>query len=798
MPTFLQDVRFALRTLFKSPAFTAAVVVTIALGVGATTAMWTVVDRIVLRPLPFANSNRAVMLCETSTKTANFCVASPPNVADWAVAVPALEAVGVARTEGFLAQLNGTPVSVRGAIATAGFFDAIGLKPALGRVLEPADLDRARNRVAVISDKLWRERLNADPAVVGRTISMDGRETRVIGVLFPDAYVPNFDAIDAWKPITAGIDDPDKRAWRGFMTIGRLAPNTTMASLNAQLEVVRGRLAAAFPDSNAGWGIRAVPVRDYIAGPISRTLWLFLGAVGFVMLIACANVASLLLVRATTRAPEFAVRASLGAGRGRLLRQVLTESLVLAAAGGAAGLLIAMYVTRALVELAPTNLPRLDEVSFDGRVALFTLALTTLAAIIFGLAPARQASRTALTSALATPRYTGGGSARARSVLVVAELALALVLLVGAGLLARAFGKMASWEPGFDRAGVTMAFTVTPHATYATGRDAVAALEEVRERVAAVPGVISVGLGSAVPLWGGEETGTVDIAGRPRASADSAPAVNWFDADSHYFGALGRRIVRGRGITDEDAAGAPNIAVVSEAFAARFFPDEDPIGRRVTVQEHSADIVGIVADVRPFQPEQPVVPEIFWPIRQYTRSAAYLVMRLSPGVAGVEEEVHARAAQVNPGITVSKFAPLERVVTTRLVSPRFNMALIGVFALVAIALAAVGVYGVISSTVAGRTRELGVRIALGATPRQLVTSVVRQAMTLAAIGLGIGLVAALLLGRLLISLLHGVPVTDALTLAVTIGTFLLVTAFASVIPARRASRVDPLIALRSE
>lgn len=798
MPTLWQDLRFAVRTFTKSPGLSAAVVITIALGVGATTAMWTVVDRVVLRPLPFADSERAVMLCETSPRTASSCVASPANVADWAEAVPALDAVGVARNEPFVATLGGKQVGVRGGLATSGFFKAIHLSAAMGRVIEPADLDAGRNNVVVISDKLWREQLGANPKVVGTSIIMDGRTTEVVGVLSPNPYIPTYDFVDAWKPITAGIDDSGNRAWRGFMAIGHLAPGATMASLGAELDVARARLERAYPVTNTGWGIRTVPVREYVVGPAGRTLWLFLGAVAFVMLIACANVANLLLVRASTRTPEFAVRASLGASQSRVLRQMLTESLVIAAAGGAAGLLLASFITRTLISLAPRDLPRLGEVSIDGRVALFTIALTTVAAIIFGFAPARQASRTRLAGALGSSRHTGAGT-RARSALVVGELALALVLLVGAGLLARAFGRLSSWEPGFDRAGVTVSFALVPQSTYKTGQDAVATLEHVREEVSSVPGVISVGLGSAGPLFGGgPETGVLSIVGRPRPSVDSAPAVNWFDADAQYFDALGRRIVRGRGIQAADTIGAGDIAVVNETFSAKFFPAGDAIGQRVTVQEHAADIVGVVSDVRPFQPDEAAAPEIFWPIHQYPRFAAYLVMRLSPGVSGIEDAVKARAARINPGIQVTPFVPIDRIVTRTLVSPRFNMTLIGLFALVAVALAAVGVYGVIASTVTSRTRELGLRIALGATPSQLVSGVLRQAIAMAGLGLAAGVVSALLLGQLLTSLLHGVPVTDALTLAVTVGAFLAVTAVASYIPARRASTVDPLTALRSD
>jgi predicted permease len=799
MATLIQDLRFGLRTLVKAPAFFVTIVATIALGIGATTAIFTVVDRVVLRPLQFPDSERTVMLCETSPKVADYCVASPPNVADWARAVPALESAGVARSESFVAEADGHSFGVRGGIATGGFFATIGARPALGRLLEDRDLDRAANQVVVVTDGFWRQHLHGDMAVIGRPITLDGRPFRVVGVLPADAYIPAYDFVEAWKPLTASIDDTDNRNWRGFTAIGRLAPGATVRALDAQLAVARANLAAAYPASNADWGLRTVGVREQIVGSVSAMLWLFLGAVGLVLLVACANVGSLLLVRASTRAPEFALRASLGAGRWRLVRQVLTESLVIAAAGGCVGLLAAMFTTRLLVRLAPTNIPRLDEVAVDGRVALFTLALTTVAAIVFGLVPAQQAARANLSATLKTSRQTDRGGARLRSTLVVVELALALVLLIGAGLLTRAFGRLLAWDPGFDRTGLTVAWMMAPSGTYKTGQDAVAVLERAREQVAAVPGVVSVGLGSAGPLFGGGiETGALAIDGAPPERADRAPVVQWYDADANYFSALGRRIVRGRGLSTTDTDGAPAVAVVNEAFAARFFPGDTPLGRRVTVQNHAADIVGVVSDVRPSRPDRATPPEIFWPIRQYPRWAAYLVMRIAPEVPGVEPLVRARIEAVDRNVQVTRFTPIDRLFTNTLVSPRFNLVLIGAFALTAILLAAVGVYGVVAQTVASRTREIGLRIALGATPSRLVAEVVGRSAKLAIVGMGVGLAVSLASGRLLASLLYGVPYTDAITLVTTVAMFLTVAIAAGYIPARRASRVDPLTALRAE
>jgi putative ABC transport system permease protein len=797
--TLIQDVRFGLRTLIKAPSFSITIVAAIALGIGATTTIFTVVDRIVLRPLPFPGSERTVVMCETSPKVADYCVASPPNVADWAASVPALESAGVARTESFVAETGGHSFGVHGGIATGGFFAALGTRPALGRLLEDRDLDRAANQVALLSHAFWRQRLGADPGVIGHSVTFDGRPVQIVGVLPADAYIPNFESVDVWKPLTAGIDNPNNRNWRGFTAIGRMKAGVTARELDAQLAVVRASLAMTYPDANAGWGLRTEGVREHIAGNVSATLWLFLGAVALVLLIACANVGSLLLVRASMRAPEFAMRASLGAGRWRLVRQVLTESLMIAAAGGGIGLVAAMFTTRMFVRLAPGNIPRLDEIAVDGRVALFTLALATAAAILFGLGPARLAARANLSETLKATRQTDRGGARLRSALVVVELALALVLLVGAGLVTRAFGRLLSWDPGFDRSGLTVSWMLAPAGTYKSGQAAVAVLERAREEVAAVPGVMAVGLGSAGPLFGGSiETGTLAIAGTPRQDADRAPVVQWYDADAHYFTALGRRIVRGRDFTTDDVDGAPAVAVVNEAFVARFFAADTALGRRVTVQDHAADIVGVVSDVRPSRPDRATPPEIFWPIRQYPRWAAYLVMRIAPEVAGVEPAARARVETVDPNVQITPFVAIDRMFSNTLVSPRFNVVLIGAFALSAILLAAVGVYGVIAQTVASRTREIGLRIALGATPRRLVADVVGRGVRLALAGMVVGLAVSLAVGRLLASLLYGVPYTDAITLVTTVTVFLTVAIVAGYVPARRASRVDPLTALRAE
>jgi putative ABC transport system permease protein len=790
------DIRFAVRTLLKTPAFTAAVVTTMALGIGVTVSMFTVLNSIVLRPLPFPESERAVMLCETHVKVGDRCIASPPNVADWAKNVRALESAGVARSGSVIVQTDEGPSTASGGIATAGFFRVLRTVPALGRVFEDADMNRGSNNVAILSEAFWRRVLHGDPAAVGRSLTIDRRAFTIIGVLRADTYIPQYDAVQVWTPLTTSIDNVDNRKWRGFMAIGRMARGATMPQLGAELETVRAQLATAYSDANAEWGVRAVSLRDQMVGSTKTTLWMFLGATAFVLLIACANVAGLLLVRATRRASEFAVRASLGAGRARLVRQLLTESVVFSLAGGLLGLLLASWTTRGFVLVAPPSIPRLDEVSIDARVAAFAVLLSIATAVVFGLAPARQASNVDVNTALKGGRYGSAHETRLRSTLVVGEIALALVLFVSAGLLMRTFTRMMDWNPGFEREGLVMSWLLAPPGKYRTA-SAVDALERARDAVASAPGIRSAGLASAPPLVNGDGSDALSIEGGPPIDAAAAP-VDWFDISPGYFETLGLPTVRGRAFTDADAAGAPNVAVINQTLARRFFGAADPIGRRVTVMTHTSEIVGVVADKQSYRADQPTPPEIYWPIRQYPRLAAFLVMRVSPGTTGVEKLLRARVASVDPEVQPGIVQSLDERFAERLVTPRFNMLLFGTFAVVATALAAVGVFGVIAYSIASRTREIGVRIALGATPQRLVADVVRRGMLLTGAGMAIGLAGALAAGRVLATMLYGLPPTDWSTLALTLAGFAAIAFAASYLPARRAARVDPLAALRQE
>lgn len=794
-PVMPADIRFAIRTLLKTPGFLLTVVTTMALGIGTTTSMFTVVNGIVLRPLPFPESERVVLVCETNPRVREWCVASPPNVADWAGESRLLESAGVARGESFIARNDEGSSGIQGGIATPGFFRVLRITPMLGRLFEDADLNRGSNGVVLISHAFWRRALQGDGAVIGRTLSLDGRMFTVVGVLPADAYVPDFPSVEVWKPLTASIDNVHNRSWRGFAAIARLRPGVSLPQLRAELQTIAARLSAAYPDANAGWGINVLHLRDRMVAPTRTTLWTFFGATAFVLLIACANVAGLLLVRATRRAPEFAVRTSLGAGRGRLVRQLLTESLVLSLLGGAAGLLLAVWTTRAFVVLAPASIPRLDEVSIDARVAIFAVLLSAVTAVLFGLAPARQASDFDLGDALKGRRHGTRRETRLRSALVIAEMALALVLLVGAGLLVRALDRVLRWEPGFSRQGLATSWLLAPANTYRTTGSAVGALERARDAVAGLPGMQSVALASAGPLFGGVETGAIAIEGAPPIDP-SAATVNWFDVSPEYFDVVGIATVKGRTFTERDVGGAPNVAVINQSLAARFFGSANPIGQRVRVMKHTSEIVGIVRDIRPYRPDLAAPPEIYWPIRQYPRLAAYLVMRTDREPSA--QSVRTCVASVNPSMQVSPVVSLNERFSRVLVTPRFNALLLGAFAFVALALATVGVSGVIAYSVASRTREIGIRIALGATPRRLMTEVVSHGMTLAAIGMVLGIAGALALGNVLATMLYGLAPHDWVTLCLAIAVFTAIAFCASYVPARRAARIDPLTALRQE
>ncbi|MFQ5744726.1 MAG: FtsX-like permease family protein, partial [Acidobacteriota bacterium] len=539
-------------------------------------------------------------------------------------------------------------------------------------------------------------------------------------------------------------------------------------------------------------------LRAHIVGPFRARLQVFLGAVGFVLLIGCANVANLLLVRATGRRREFAVRVSLGAGRLRLLRQLLTESLLLAAMGGALGLLLALWATRAFLSLAPAGIPRLEEVGIDGRVLGFALLLSAITALLFGLAPALRATTADVNQALKGGRHAGRSSGGIHRLLVVGELALAFMLLVGAGLLTRSFSTFLQWQPGFDRENLTTTWLLSSPGKYERGDQVVALHARAAEAVAALPDVVSVGMASAGPLFGGIETDEFVIADHPAEASDNPPVARWFDIDARYFPTLGLSIVRGRNFTDADTRGSVPVAIINEAMARRYWRGENPLEHRVTMHDRTMEIVGVVHDILPLRPDAVVEPQIYWPDKQSPRWGNYLVIRTRSDASSIVHAARERMLQEVPDLQISTFRTMQELVGRRLVSPRFNMLLVVIFAAVAVVLAAVGTYGVIAYSIASRTQEIGIRMALGARPWGVTFSVVRHGMTLALIGLGLGFLGALGLSRVIASLLYGLPPDDPATFAAVGGIFMAVALLACYLPARRAARLDPMSALHTE
>jgi putative ABC transport system permease protein len=794
------DLKYSLRKLARSPGFAAVAIVTLGLGIGANTAIFSVVNSILLRPLPFPEAERLVIVCEENPAVAGYCIASPPNVEDWSEQSRTIEELGVGRDWPFILKLEGASEGLNGGLATPGFFRVLGLRPQLGRLFLPEDQELGRNNVAVLSYGLWLSRFGGDPEIINREITLDDRSFMVVGVLPAGVRVPQLEGIEIWTPLHIDPRDEQHREWRGFRAYGRLAPGATLGEAQDEMNVIADRLARSYPTTNEGWAISVAYLQDQVVGSIRATLLIFLGAMGFVLLIGCANVANLLLARATERRREFAVRAAIGAGRWPLVRLLLTESLVLALLGGALGLLLSLWAVDAFVALAPGNIPRLSEVGVDSLVLAFATLLSVVTCIVFGLAPAVYATRLELSQAVkeGDQRSPGRSGFRLRSALVITEVALALVLLIGAGLLTRSFVRLLSWEPGFDRSNLMVVWLLASDGKYSNAHQVAELFRLAVEEVESLPTVVSVGATSAGPLFGGREPDEFTIAGRPTPQPGEYPVARRYDVGPNYFRTLGTPLLRGRGFTDTDAQTAPPVAIVNETLARRYFPGVDPLGQQVTMLGGPMTIVGVVADVQPLRVGDPIEPEIYWPYRQRPRYATYLLMRTASDPANAVRPIESRLQALDPDMEISSFRTMEELLDRQLVRPRFNMLLIGVFASVALLLAAIGIYGVISYSVAQRTREIGVRVALGAEERDIFGSVVGRGMILSVSGIAIGLVGALAVTRVLSSLLVGVRPTDPLTFAAIAALLMLVAFLASYVPARRASRVDAIVALRSE
>jgi putative ABC transport system permease protein len=803
-----QDLRFAGRQLWKSPSFTLVAVLTLALGIGATTAIFSVVYGVLLRPLPFEAPERLVRPYFVDPGGQTYGAFSPPNFLDVRAASRTL--ADLTSVEGGTLNLSGDgsePERLKAALVGANFFKVMGIRPLRGRLFAPGEDRPGAPRVAVISEKLWERRFGSDPGLVGRSLTLNGQPYSVVGILRRGAQFPS--ASDVWVPKVFSPEELKQRGSVYFAAIGRLAPGATLRQARTEADVIGRRLSTQFPKDNASYfqTMTFVSLEERMLGDTRKPLLILLGAVGFVLLIACVNVANLLLVRAAAREGEIAVRVALGAGRGRIVRQLLTESLVLALAGGAAGAALASWITKALVVLGPDDIPRLDQARVDGTALLFALGLSLLCGVLFGLAPALQTSRADLGGVIreGTRGSKGRTGTRARGLLVVVEMALAVVLLAGAGLLIRSFAQLQNVDPGFKAEHVLTFKTALPEGKYPDDARVRAFTSALLERTAALPGVNAAGVTAyGLPLSGDEESFSFTVAGRPPAPPGKEDSIRTAVVTPGYFRLLGIRVARGREFLPRDRDGAQPVVVINEAAARRFFPGEEPLGRRIELGwrshglHHGGEIVGIVAGFKQDALQQEVEPQLFLPYDQGPVETLSVVLRSSGDPEALASAVRPVVRALDPDLPIYELQPLTGLVAASTSQPRFYMLLLGGFAAIALALAAVGIYGVIAYAVRQRTQEIGIRMALGASRDRVLGMVVGQGMLLALAGAAAGLLGASLTTRGLRGLLFEVSASDPATYAGVALVLMAVAAVAAYLPARRAARTEPGLALKGE
>ncbi len=797
----LNDLRLALRSLARSPGFTAVVVLTLALAIGANSAIFTVIDSVLLRPLPYAAPDRLVMLWERSVNDPDgHEYINPENFRDWRKRARGVGEMGATWDVSMTVTGLGEPMQVPAQGVTASVFRVLGVQPAIGRTFTDEEDTPAGPAVLVVSHDFWERHLGGTPSALGRAFSVNGMPFTVIGVMPPGFRPPQTEA-EMWWPLSL---DPavDYRAQSGryVRALGRLADGVPVETADAELRGLARELELAYPAFNTGWSATAVPLSEQVVGGTRRALLVLAGVVTFVLLIACANVANLQLARAAARQREVAVRAALGATRPRLLRGQLTESLVLAAIGGALGLLLAVWATAALVRAAPDSLPRASEISLSLRTLFFTTGLVVLSAILFGLLPSLRASRTDLQGML-KDGVRGSSATRGRGALVATQIALSLVLLVGAGLMLRSFVRLARIDPGFDAGQVLTATVSLPATRYPDDPVRVQFFRQLLERVRAIPGVTAASATSWIPFdFSGTIGHSVFVAGRPLPAPGEEYGAEILAVDPGYFRTMGIEVLRGETFADADGADARKI-VVNEEVARTVFPNEDPIGQRLLMEwgdTLEGEIVGVVRNVHQRALDSASSRMVYWTHAQFARPTMSLVirtsgepMRLVPAVAA---EVHA----LDPELPLAEPQPLAEYLGASIGARRFTMLLLGAFAAVAVVLAAVGIAGVVANGVAQRTREIGVRMALGARAQDVLRMVMGQGMLMAGAGIAAGLAGSFALTRVMSSLLYGTSPTDPVTFALVTAALALVALVATFVPALRATRVDPNVALREE
>jgi putative ABC transport system permease protein len=763
---------------------------------------------VLLRPLPYQNSERLVWIWETNPASdIKTEPASMPNFNDWRTQNQSFEGIaGFTNAAMTLTGEGNEPERIPGMLVTASFFPVLGTQPFMGRSIREEENGEKGARVVILSYGLWQRRFGGDPGIVGKTVTISSSPYEVIGVMpqgFKNPAPAERKPAEMWIPLAMRFE-PELRRSDFMDVVARLKPNVTLEQARAEMKTITSRLEQQYPDTNTGWSTLVIPLQERIVGDVRPAIWVIVGVVGFLLLIACANVANLLLARSAARQQEIAVRRALGAGRMRLVRQFLTESVLLALAGGVLGALIAMWGVELLVRLSPGNIPRLDEVRLNWQVLLFTLGVSILTGVIFGLIPALHSTNPNLTESLkegGRSSTEGLRGARLRNSLVVAEIAIALVLLVGAGLMIKSFMRLQGVDPGFKPERILALDLSMPAAKYKEPAQNVAFMEQLVSRVERLPGVEKAAATAALPFTGGAVL-AFTVEGRPDPPPSQEPDAEYRVVTPQYFDTMGISLVRGSLFTEQHANGTPAVAIINETLARKHFPGEDPIGKRINLGNPQTSpwrtIIGIVRDVHQKALDEAPYPQMYAPYAQSPRASMTLVARTSSDPSAIVPAIRNELAALDKDQPLYNVRTMEQVMSESIARQRFSMLLIAVFAGVGLVLASVGIYGVMSYAVAQRTHEIGVRMALGASAGDVLKMVVRQGMVMALIGTGLGLIAAFLLSRVIASLLFDVSATDPLTYLLISALLIGVALLACLIPARRATRVDPMVALRYE